>query len=76
MRIFCTAKVPHIFCANNIGVLDFMCTRRIIASSANNFVNSLSARDEIDRFGNTVDPDEVAHNETPHLYLHCLPSSL
>ena len=23
---------------------------------------------------NSVDPDEVAHNEPPHLDLHCLPS--
>ena len=27
-------------------------------------------------FANSVDPDEVAHNEPPHLGLHCLPSSL
>ena len=27
-------------------------------------------------FANTVNPDEVAHNEPPHLYLHCLPASL
>ena len=27
-------------------------------------------------FANSVDPDEVAHNEPPHLDLHCLPSSL
>ena len=24
---------------------------------------------------NSVDPDEVAHNEPPYLVLHCLPSS-
>ena len=24
----------------------------------------------------SVDPDEVAHNEPPHLDLHCLPTSL
>ena len=28
------------------------------------------------KFANSVDPDEVAHNEPPHLDLHCLPSSL
>ena len=28
------------------------------------------------KFTNSVDPDEVAHNEPPHLDLHCLPSSL
>ena len=27
-------------------------------------------------FSNRVDPDEVAHNEPPHLDLHCLTSSL
>ena len=26
-------------------------------------------------FTNSVDPDEAAHNELPHLGLHCLPSS-
>ena len=26
-------------------------------------------------FTNGIDPDEVAHNEPPHLELHCLPSS-
>ena len=24
-------------------------------------------------FANSVDPDEVAHNEPPHLDLHCFP---
>ena len=24
---------------------------------------------------NNVDPDEVAHDEPPHLELHCLPST-
>ena len=27
-------------------------------------------------FANSVDLDEVAHDEPPHLDLHCLPSSL
>ena len=27
-------------------------------------------------FANNVDPDEVAHNELPHLELLCLPSRL
>ena len=26
-------------------------------------------------FARNVDPDEVTHNEPPHLGLHCLPSS-
>ena len=25
------------------------------------------------KFTNSIDPDEVAHNEPPHLDLHCLP---
>ena len=27
-------------------------------------------------FANSVDLDEVAHHEPPHLHLHCLPSTL
>ena len=27
-------------------------------------------------FANSVDPDEVAHSEPPHMDLHCLPYSL
>ena len=27
-------------------------------------------------FANSVDPEEMAHNELPHLDLHCLPSGL
>ena len=28
------------------------------------------------KFANSIDIDEVAHNEPPHLDLHCLPFSL
>ena len=39
--------------------------------------NSLNTRDEkIAEFANSIDLDEVAHDEPPHLDLHCLPSSL
>ena len=31
---------------------------------------------KIAEFANSVDLDEVAQNEPPHLDLHCLPSSL
>ena len=31
---------------------------------------------KIGEFANSVDLDEVAHNEPSHLALHCLPSSL
>ena len=37
---------------------------------------SKSATEEIVEFANSVDSDEVAHNESPQLDLHCLPSSL
>ena len=30
---------------------------------------------KIAEFANSIDLDEVAHNEPPHLDLHCLPSS-
>ena len=30
-----------------------------------------STRDENTEFANSVDPDEVAHNEPPHQDLHC-----
>ena len=39
-------------------------------------LNSLSTRDEIAEFANSVGLDEMAHYEPPHLDLHCLPSSL
>ena len=31
---------------------------------------------KIAEFANSVDLDEVAHDEPPHVDLHCLPSSL
>ena len=31
---------------------------------------------KIAKFANSIVIDEVAHNEPPHLDLHCLPSSL
>ena len=31
---------------------------------------------QLAEFANSVDLDEVAHDEPPHLDLHCLPSSL
>ena len=35
-----------------------------------------SPRMEVVEFANSIDPDEVAHNEPPHLGLNCLPSNL
>ena len=31
---------------------------------------------QIAEFANSIDLDEVAYNEPPHLDLHCLPSNL
>ena len=40
------------------------------------FKTLLQPETKIAEFANSVDLDEVAHNEPPHLDLHCLPSSL
>ena len=40
------------------------------------FNSLLVPETKIAKFANTVDSDEVTHNEPPPLYLHCLPSSL
>ena len=37
---------------------------------------TLIAGQKIAEFAHSIDLDEVAHNEPPHLDLHCLPSSL
>ena len=39
-------------------------------------LNSLSVKDENSCICKHIDLDEVAHNEPPHLDLHCLPTSL
>ena len=39
-------------------------------------INSLSTRDEIAEFANSVDLDKVVHDELCYLDLHCLLSSL
>ena len=38
--------------------------------------NTVVPEKKIAEFANNVELDEVAHNETPHLNLHCLPSTL
>ena len=40
------------------------------------FINSSVPETKIAEVANRVDLDEVAHNEPPHLDLHCLLSSL
>ena len=39
-------------------------------------INSLNTVTKIAECANSVDLDEVAHDEPPHPDLHCLPSSL
>ena len=39
-------------------------------------LNSLSTETKIAEYANSVDLGEVAHDEPPHLELHCLPPSL
>ena len=39
-------------------------------------VNYIRARGQKDKFANSVDLDEVTHDEPPHLDLHCLASGL
>ena len=41
-----------------------------------NHFNSLVPETKIAEFANSVDLDEVAHNEPPHLDLHYLPLSM
>ena len=41
-----------------------------------NLLNTQCPRMKIVEFANSLDPDEMAHNEPLHLNLHCLPSSL
>ena len=41
-----------------------------------NIINSLRLETKVAEIVNSVDLDEVAHNEPPQLDLHCLPSSL
>ena len=37
-------------------------------------VNPFSPTDWTDTYANSVDPDDMAHNEPSHLDIHCLPS--
>ena len=45
-------------------------------SGALSSVNSCRSETKIAEFENSLDLDEVAHDEPPHLDLHCLPFSL
>ena len=39
-------------------------------------LKTLSTKTKIAEFANSINLDEMAHNESPHLDLHCLSSSL
>ena len=48
-----------------------------ILKKLNNYALTLEVPDtQIAESANNVDLDEVAHDEPPHLDIHCLPSSL
>ena len=60
---------------NNLGLHTLF--RLVCPSILNPFnINSLTPLTKIAEFANSVDLDEVAHNEPPHLDLHCLLPSL
>ena len=54
------------------------CASATLVSTGLSKLNSLSTetKTHVAEFVSSVDLDEVAHDEPPHLDLHCLPSSL
>ena len=48
---------------------------RCLFSYYDTFFPYSATKKKIVEFTNCVDPDEVAHDEPPHLGLHCSPSS-
>ena len=40
------------------------------------YPNTKSTKNKVLEFANSIDQDEAAHNELPHLYLYCLHCSL
>ena len=66
-----TLKVRYTYDQNDCSLYD-----KIYSPDRRHWFNSFSTRDEKTEFSNSVDLDEVAHNEPLHLDLHCLPSSL
>ena len=53
-----------------------MCHMSCVTEGMNKLLLLKSAELKIVEFANSVDPDEVAHYEPPHLDLHYLPSGL
>ena len=60
-------------------MISFFCTfihmNKNLSATQSNLTLSVPET-KIADFANSVDLDEVAHNEPPHLDLHCLPPSL
>ena len=53
------------------------CNENDVSGSLSKVTLTLSLPEmKIAEFPNSIDLDEMAHNEPPHLDLHCLPSSL
>ena len=48
----------------------------ITGKTDRSFLTLLVPETKVAQFANSVDLDEVAHNEPPHLNLHCLSSCL
>ena len=46
---------------------------RIYADCNSSVVTFYDINPKVVDFANSIDPDEVAHDEPPHLDLHCLP---
>ena len=55
------------------GNKSFSCTPKVFTCKQCIF-NTSSTKSDIAEFANSVDPDEVAHHEPPHVDLYCLHS--
>ena len=76
-------RTAGVFCFNiefGMSVLKVTCTLSLFSFFSSTFLNRnkifLAPKTKLAKFANSIDPDEVAHNEPPHLGLHCLPFSL
>ena len=58
---------------DNLTILDLKINKGLLIK---NILTYNSPKMKILEFANSIDPDEVAHDEPPHLDLHCLPCSL
>ena len=63
----------QLFQPHSLSLFDYSCFHNsfyMLETKIDKFANNILVS------ANNVDPDEVAHDEPPHLDLHCLPSSL